>query len=400
MKTFQGADCAAHAIRYHRRSMNLAPFLLDQWLEQKNLPDSCIEYDLASSTGPVWTLRELLALSGDGVPDRLLDTALSYTSPAGSIEVREAIAAMQGVHPDCVQVTTGAAEGLLILFVLAAESGANVLLPNPGFPTNTALARSLGIEIRYYTLRSESQFRVDVEEIQSLTDRNTRLVLVNSPQNPTGAVLGEKEMEQLHEFCFARGIPFISDEVYHPIYHGVEMRSAARLPHATVLGDFSKALCLSGLRVGWMIERDAHRRELYNNARSYFTVSNTPLGERLAALAIAHREAIYGRARRIAGDNLNLLDAVIAGHSDLLRWVRPQGGMTAFPWLASGANTREFCRKLAARGVLMVPGDCFGMQSHLRLGFGASGDRFRHAIERFDEFLQSEASQLSSASVA
>lgn len=241
--------------------MQLPPFLLDQWLDQKHSADSRIEYDLASSTGPVWTLRELLAIAGESAHERLLDTALSYTSPAGSVELRAEIAAMQGVDPDCVQVVTGAAEALLILFFLAAESGGNVVLPSPGFPTNSALASSLGLEIRHYTLRVENEFRIDPDEIRGLTDRNTRLILVNSPQNPTGSVLSDRELEGLHDFCANSGVQFVSDEVYHPIYHGAETRSAARLVHATVLGDFSKAQCLSGLRVGWMIERDVKRRE-------------------------------------------------------------------------------------------------------------------------------------------
>src|SRR5712692_8504993 len=101
--------------------MKLSPFLLDQWLDQKHSADPPIEFDLASSTGPVWTLRELLALADDGEQERLLDTTLSYTSPAGSVELREAIAALQGVAPDAVQVVTGAAEALLLLFYLAAE---------------------------------------------------------------------------------------------------------------------------------------------------------------------------------------------------------------------------------------------------------------------------------------
>jgi aspartate/methionine/tyrosine aminotransferase len=169
------------------------------------------------------------------------------------------------------------------------------------------------------------------------------------------------------------------------------MPSASRLPHATVLGDFSKALCLSGLRVGWIIERDAERRKRYMNARSYFTVSNTAMGERLATLALRHREAIYTRARRVASANLALLDPVFTEHNDIVRWVRPRGGMTAFPWLASGGDSREFCRRLAKRGVLIAPGDCFAMPSHFRLGFAASGARFPLALERFAEFLRTEA---------
>jgi aspartate/methionine/tyrosine aminotransferase len=379
--------------------MRLPPFLLDQWLEQKFSADPPIEYDLGSSTGPVWTLRELLALAGDGEWERLLDTSLFYTSATGTQELREAIANLRGVDPSDVQVVTGAAEALLILFFLAAEPGANVVLPNPGFPTNTAFPESLNLDIRFYTLRPENSFRIDLDEIRGLVDRNTRIVLVNSPHNPTGAVLSDGEMQAVHDFCAERGVQFVSDEVYHPIYHGVETLSAARFPHATVLGDFSKALCLSGLRIGWIIERDARRRERYLNARSYLTVSSTALGERLATLALRHNEAIYGRARRVATANLALLDQLFAEHADILRWVRPRGGMTAFPWLASGSDARNFCRKLAQRGVLMAPGDCFGMPSHFRLGFAASGDRFPLALERFDEFLRAEAREHSSASV-
>lgn len=373
--------------------MQLPPFLLDQWLDQKFAANTSIEYDLGSSTGPVWTFRELLALSGDGsgALERLLDTPLSYTPAGGSLELRQAIAAMENVDPDDVQVLTGAAEALVILFFLAAEPGVNVVLPNPGFPTNMALPEGLNIEIRRYTLRPENGFRIDLDEIQRLVDRNTRIVLVNSPHNPTGAVLNDSEMESLHDFCAERGVQFVSDEVYHPIYHGAEMRSACRLPHATVLGDYSKALCLSGLRVGWIIEHDAERRERYKNARSYFTVSNSALGERLASVAVQNRERIYGRARSIASRNLALLDQLFKEHSYILNWVRPRGGMTAFPWLAGGGDAREFCRRLARRGVLMSPGDCFGMPSHFRLGFAASGERFKAALERFNEFLSTEA---------
>jgi aspartate/methionine/tyrosine aminotransferase len=373
--------------RVQSLNMNLAPFLLDDWLAQKNLPDSPIEFDLGSSTGPPWTLRDLLALSGEDEFDRLLDTKLFYTTGAGSLDLREKIAALEGVEPDHVQVVTGAAEALALLFFLAADPGANVVLPNPGFPTDAALAESLGIEIRPYTLRAENQFRIDLEEIRAHVDRNTRFVLVNSPHNPTGAVLTDAEIDVLHDFCAARGVQFICDQVYHPIYHDSETRSAARLPHATVLGDFSKALCLSGLRIGWIIERDPERRASYTNGRSYFTITGTALGERLAAFALQHSAAIYGRARDVARKNLALLDPVMTEYKDLLHWVRPRGGMTAFPWLADRADARGFCRELVQRGVLLAPGDCFGMPSHFRLGFAASAERFSSGLDRFAEFL-------------
>ncbi len=372
--------------------MRLAPFLLDEWLAQKFSADPPIEFDLGSSTGPVWTLGELLALE-DADPGQFLDVPLSYTSPRGTSELREEIARMQGVEPEQVQIVTGASEALLALFYDAAEPDANIVLPDPAFPANRALAASLGIEVRSYRLRAENAFRVDLDEVRGLIDGNTRFLLVNSPHNPTGAVLTDAEMESLHDFCAGRGVAFVSDEVYHPIYHGPETRSAARLPHATVLGDFSKALCLSGLRTGWVVERDRARRERFTTARSYFTVSNTALGERLAALAVRQREAIYGRARRVAQANLALLDRLMADHADLLRWVRPAGGMTAFPWLHDGGDGRELCRRMLGHGLLLSPGDCFGMPAHFRIGFAASGEKFAPALGRFAAALSGSRAQ-------
>jgi len=375
--------------------MHLPPFLLDQWIEQKHSADPPIEYDLASSTGPVWTLRELLALSAEDVFEDLLDTRISYTSAAGTLQLRTAIAALEGVDPDDVHVVTGASEALLILFFLAAESGAavpgNVLLPNPGFPANEALANSFGLQVRPYMLRAGNEFRIDLDEIRKLIDDRTRLLLVNSPHNPTGAVVSDEEMQTLHDLCHERGIQFVVDQVYHPIYHGPETRTAARLPHATVLSDFSKALCLSGLRVGWIIEHDALRRQRLHDARNYFTITCNVFGEKLAALALKHSGKIYGRAREVAQRNLALLDEVFGQHDGLVRLIRPGGGMTAFPWLADGTDTREFCRRLAKKGVLIVPGDCFGQPSHFRVGFAASGEGFPLGMERFAEFLHAES---------
>jgi aspartate/methionine/tyrosine aminotransferase len=109
-------------------------------------------------------------------------------------------------------------------------------------------------------VRRENGFRIAPDEIKRLADSNTKLILVNSPHNPTGATIADAEMEALHDFAAEHGIQLVSDEVYHPIYHGRQTKSAARLPHATVIADLSKAFSIAGVRTGWMIEHDAHRR--------------------------------------------------------------------------------------------------------------------------------------------
>lgn len=224
-----------------------------------------------------------------------------------------------------------------------------------------------------------------------LADARTKLILVNSPHNPTGATMSDAEMESLHEFTEARGIQLVSDEVYHPIYHGRATRSASRLPHATVIHDFSKAFSLTGVRTGWMIEHDRKRRELYWNARAYFSISNSSAGEMLADIAMRRRDVVLGKTQEAARQNLEHLDQFMARHQETLGWIRPQGGMTAFPWLVNGEDARPFCQAAAEQGILLAPGDCFDAPSHFRLGFAAAGDKFPVALDRLGEFVNSWA---------
>jgi aspartate/methionine/tyrosine aminotransferase len=368
--------------------MQLKPFLLDMWLDTY---EHDIEYNLAASTGPCWTLNDILSLASEEERDRFLNHNLVYSRPAGAEGLRAAIADFHGVNVEAVQVVTGASEALLVLMWLAAEPGANVVLPKPGFTTFSALPESLGIETRFYGVRKENDFRIDIEEIKKLADENTKLILVNSPHNPTGATVLDADMESLHEFTSSRGIQLVCDEVYHPIYHGQVTRSASRLPHATVIHDFSKAFPLSGVRTGWMIEHDAKRRERYWNARAYFSVSNTTAGERLAEIAMRNREAVLGKTQENATRNLRLLDSFMKEHRETLGWIRPRGGVTAFPWLVSGENSRAFCQAAAEQGLLLAPGDCFDAPSHFRLGFAAMTEKFPKALERLGEFVNSWA---------
>ena len=374
--------------------MRLKPFLLDDWLDQY---EHDIEFDLAASTGPRWTVNEILALADDETRHRFLNHNLVYGRVAGADGLREAIADMQGVAVETVQVVTGAAEALLAVMWLAAEPGANVILPRPGFATFSALPESLGLETRFYGLHRENGFRIDPDEIQRLADSRTKLILINSPHHPTGATIGDDEIEALHDFTSHRGIQLVCDEVYHPIYHGSPMKSAARLPHATVIGDLSKAFSIPGVRTGWIIEHDAQRRQQYWTARAYFTITNSTTGEILSEIAIRKRDVVLARTQQVATRNLTLLGDFMADHRDVLGSISPQGGMTAFPWLVSGENARPFCQAAAEQGILLAPGDCFDAPSHFRLGFAAAGDSFNGALDRFGAFVKNWPAKMVSA---
>ena len=366
--------------------MELKPFLLDMWLDAH---EHGIEFNLAASTGPLWILNEILGLANDEERQLFMNHKVIYSRPAGAQGLRTAIADMQEVDVDAVQIVTGASEALLVLMWLAAEPGANVILPQPGFTTFSALPESLRLETRYYAVRKENGFAIDVEEIKKLTDRNTKLVLINSPHNPTGATIGDADLDSLHEHTSSRGIQLVSDEVYHPIYHGESTKSAARLPNATVIHDFSKAFPLSGVRTGWMIEHDPERLKRYWNARAYFSITNNTAGEMLAEIAMRHRDIVLGKTQKIASENLRQLHAFMSEHRETIGWIPPRGGMTAFPWLLSGENSRAFCQAAAERGILLAPGDCFDAPSHFRLGFAAIGEKLPEALNRLGELISS-----------
>lgn len=376
--------------------MQIEEFALATWLNEF---ETDIEFNLAASTGPLWTVRDLLALEGDAKAGlaELGEVPLNYAHAAGTRELRRAVADFYGgtVDPEWVQVTTGAAEALWLILFQVCVKGANVIVPHPCYPAFDGIPRALGAEVRYWRLRPENDFRPDLNELHLLIDRETRAIILNSPHNPTGMVMTPAEVHTVAELAEARGIRLISDEVYHGIYYDGRARpSAATIPGATVVGDVSKAFSLAGLRIGWIIERDELRRHAYYNARSFICVSSSVLGERLAALALRHHRAIWEHNTEMAGQNLRALAGLLSEMSGEIGWVPPQGGFTCFPWLKNHSDSEALCRRLVKEaGVLFAPGFTFDMSAHFRVGFGVAGTRFSEALGRVRATLQAGVSR-------
>jgi len=152
------------------------------------------------------------------------------------------------------------------------------------------------------------------------------------------------------------------------------------------------------VRTGWMIEYDEKRREQYWNARATFSISNNTAGEILAEIAMRNRDAVLGKTQETADRNLKLVDEFMAEHRETIGWIRPEGGMTAFPWLLSGEDARPFCQAAAEQGILLAPGDCYDMPPHFRLGFGAATpDAFSRALHRLGEFVKAWSARMAPA---
>ncbi|MBO9516682.1 MAG: pyridoxal phosphate-dependent aminotransferase [Porphyrobacter sp.] len=355
--------------------MDLPPFLLNDWLESR----SNLRFNLAGSTGPRWTMGDLVQL-GD-VPLDLADMAISYAPPAGTADLRAEIAAHHDVDPDWVVVTNGASEAFLLLLQALSRVGGNVLLPMPAYPAFTGAALSAHLEPRYYQLRRERQFRIDLDQVVAMADGETVLAVANSPQNPTGALLGSDDCKALGEGLREKGVSLLVDEVFHPVYFGEANPSAAGIENVIVIGDMSKAFSMPGLRIGWIVDQDAERRARIIRARSYLSLSGSPMTEALALHALRNRSVILDRVNAIAAANFEDLRRFMSEVDDILGWVPPEAGMLAFPWFRDGRDSRAFCEHMADKGVFLSPGDCFGMPEHMRIGFGSQTDGIALALK-------------------
>ncbi len=195
--------------------MRLPPFALDQWLATYEFASPPIRFNLASSTGPRWTLGEFLALGDGGASRKLDDLQLSYAPAQGIEALRQQVAALHDVDPDWVVITTGASEALSALYCLAAEPGAGITFPSPAFPAMPVMARAWGLNVSTYALDRADGFRQSAERVLAATGERTRLVLINTPHNPTGSVMPQAELARLAASLEQRLIPLVVDEVYH-----------------------------------------------------------------------------------------------------------------------------------------------------------------------------------------
>jgi len=368
--------------------MKLSPFLLGHWLSAHDFADPPIRYNLAGSTGPRWKFGELLDFGGKALRDELETIVVAYAPSEGTKRLRQQIAKLNGVDAQAVVVTSGASEAISMLMCVASEPGASVVLPSPGYPATEVMAAGFGLKVRHYALTAESGFEQDASTVLESVDASTRLVFVNSPHNPTGSLMLPDERQKLARALAERSIPLVVDEVFHPLYHGNEQRTAAGDRNTIVIGDMSKALSLAGMRIGWLIvPNEAHRHQLIE-ARGYFSLSGAPMIEAVAATALEHSDQILARARAVTRANLAHLEKFMGSFSSKLKWVKPEGGTLSFPWLASGEDTRPLCEAWAKAGVLVAPGDCFGEPRHMRLGFGSAEPAdFAQALERMARVL-------------
>jgi len=351
---------------------------------------------LAGSDAQSTTIAELLAMATEEEREAFERLPLMYTPTWGTDRLRDAIAATyERIDRDHVLAFAGAEEAIFWAMQTLIGPGDHAVVVVPTYPSTETVALASGAEVSGLALEPADGWALDLDKIRALLRPNTRLLAINFPNNPTGAMTDAATFTALVELCEERGIRLLSDEVYRgaELDHNQMLPQAADLsPVAVSIGVMSKSYGLPGLRIGWVASQDRPLLERLERRKHYTSVCNSGPSELLAAIALRNRAIILDRTRSIIAANLLIFNAFFSRWSEVFEWQGPQGGCVAFPRYRPADSADEFCRLLVEQaGVVLLPGSVFHSDlasvpiDRFRVGLGRSHPEA--ALDAFELFL-------------
>jgi aspartate aminotransferase len=344
-------------------------------------------------------------------PDNIVEAGISamqhgythYTPASGIFEAREAVAGFVSrtlktdVDPTEVVLVPGSKNVLLFTLLACIEPGDEVILPDPGYPAYASQVNFIGGVVKTVTLREDSGFRMDLDELASLVTPKTRMLIVNTPQNPTGGVLTEEDVKFVCDLAHDHDLLVVSDEIYSQLvygFHHVSPMSHPGMRERTVLMDgLSKSYAMTGWRLGYAVAPKALAAKLdqlmINSSSCAAGFTQMAAIEALSAPesehAVARMVKVFEHRRNLVVDGLNAIPG--------LRCARPQGSFYVFPNIeGTGFDEHELAdRLLAEAGVAVLPGTAFGHagKGFIRLAYTQSEDELRLGLDRIAEFIAS-----------
>ena len=365
------------------------PFRMERW--QSNY-EHRVRYNLSESAVHPLTVGELFDIAGK---ERGTDQIeLGYGQSNGSDKLRERIASLySGATEDSVLVTIGGAEANFTCFWHLFESQGKAAVMLPTYGQVPGLIESFDNRILPVNLVEEEGWQPDLSELEAALHEGARFVIITPPNNPTGAALSRESMQVIAELTEQHGAWIMSDEVYQGAETNGEISSSFWGYHDRVLitNSMSKAYGMPGLRLGWIVGPPDLVTELWGRT-DYTTIAPPTLSDALACMALepATRARILDRTGKITRANLGLLETWMATQEGRFTYRPPDAGAFCFTRYSANINSTEFAEKLRVeKDVLVVPGDHFGMDHYLRLGFGAPEEILLAALnlleQAFDE---------------
>jgi aspartate/methionine/tyrosine aminotransferase len=350
--------------------MQLKPFRIERYYAQHEFST---RYMLSSSDCESRTIADLLAFEPDA-ERRLHETWCGYTESSGAPELREAIAALyERAGADDVIVCSCAEEGIFLLYHALLAAGDHAIVETPCYESALELARSTGAKVSEWRRTFADGWAHDLEALRSMVGPASRVLYVNQPHNPTGTLMERATFEAVAELAAEHAFVLFSDEVYRELEHDPDTRLPAAcdlLADGVSLGSISKSYGLPGLRLGWLVTRDRALRERLLRLKDYTTICSSAPSEMLTALGLRHRALLLERNLTLVARNLTLLDAFLRRRADSFRWVRPTASPIGFPRVTGLGDINALCARLAAAGVLLLPGSVYDVPDHVRVGFG------------------------------
>jgi aspartate/methionine/tyrosine aminotransferase len=350
-----------------------------------------VQYDIAESGILPLSTNDLLdfepVADRAATLERLLALPLGYSEARGTEELRSMLAATYNRgDADHILVTTGAIEANFLLFNVLLSPGDHVIAPYPAYQQLYGVPQAIGCDVSLWHVGPETGYRYDIDALERLMTPRTRVIVVNTPHNPTGAMMSPADARRVYALADAAGATVIGDEAYRwlavpdgdpfaPPIFDLGARGVS-------VGTLSKPFGLPGLRIGWIAGPPDLVRECWG-MRDYITLSPGKLNDALARLAMTHRDGIIERNSRIIRANLVTASAWMAERADFMQWTPPRGGLLALLRYDLNVDSLELADKLATEhSVMLAPGSAFGYEHHLRLGIGQRPDIFAEGLKR------------------
>lgn len=373
--------------------MKIEPFALERWMAGY---ETSVESDVSVGGVSALTVNDLLALEPpderEQVFNALLNSRLGYSEARGSLELRSAIAATyRNCGPENILVTTGAIEANFLLFNVLLNAGDSVIVPNPAYQQLASVPSAIGCNVAYWNVRPESGFRYDLNELEQLITPKTRMIVINIPHNPTGALLSEEELQRVYTLAESVGATVLCDETYRwlAIPGGEECAQPVFNlgPEGISVGTLSKTFGLPGLRIGWIAAPEAIIQACWT-MRDYISLCPGKLSDMLAVVAFKHRERIMERNVGIIQQNIKTIRNWLEEQQGIFTWLPPRGGLLSLLHYNLDIPSLDFSNTLAQKyKVMFVPGANFGFEHYLRVGLGQDPKVFAEGLARTGTYI-------------
>ncbi len=356
--------------------------------------ENLVDYNLSESGVHPMRLEELVEDPAERAG--LLGQELVYPQSNGTIELRERVAAMYpGTTADHVEVTNGGSEANFVTMWHLVEPGDEVVSMVPNYGQTLGLAEAFGGTLKPWPLRLTAdgkRWHIDLDGLRRLVTARTRLIILCNPNNPTGARIRAADLDGICEVAASVGAWVLSDEIYRGAeLDGVETPSVwGRYERVIVTSGLSKAYGLPGLRIGWIVSSPQLVASTWG-CHDYTTIGPGTLSDRLARVALqpAMRAKILARTRRILLTNLPVITGWLDAHAERFSYALPDAGAIVYMRYHDAINSTELVNRLRVeKSVLIVPGDHFGMDGYLRIGFGSETRYLRDGLDRLDHLLR------------